>query len=166
MKYKRQILILLIYCILFVLSCFWSANSRLGQAIRTPIAQIYYISSLVFRFFIYFSILSNLIDWYLKGFLKRLNKTYPQIDPAEFDVRKFENKPEKKELTLVQPFICVIICTPYLYYFFTNQYELKILFGILANLTIIFCFVPSFIETYINRFLFMRHLDQLLNNPK
>jgi hypothetical protein len=166
MRYKRQILLFFMYFLVMVFAYYGGPHFHLDKEIRTSFAQVYYITSLFLSFFIFFSIGSNLVGIYFDGLKKKLSSQYPQIDPTEFDFYKFDEKHNKKIFLLIQPITCIIAFTPYLFYFILHQYDLKIMFGILANPSMALLILQIIIHTFINQFLFMRHLDQLLQNPK
>jgi hypothetical protein len=171
MRYKRQIWIILYYVLLIYLVLLITGFyfGFFDQMVRIPITQFYSTSSRFLLFFLWFNAFGNTtLGLLFLSYPDILKNKYPAIDPSAFDFLKFEKdnyekKQNKKSFSFVQPIIGVIVCTPYLYYFLTNHYEFKILFGILANLAIILYFLSTNLETYINRFLFMRHLDQLLD---
>jgi hypothetical protein len=134
----------------------------LDKEIRTQFSQVYFISSLFLSFFINFSMISNLVGMYFDGIKKNLSNQYPRHDSAEFDFQKFDDKHIKKIFLLIQPITCIIAFTPYLFYVILHQYDLKILFGILANSSLALLLLQIIIHTFINRFLFMRKIDKLL----
>jgi hypothetical protein len=173
MRYKRQILLILYYILVINLILLITGFyfGFFDHMVRIPITQVYSTSSRLVLFVVWFNFFENsTLGLLFLNYPNKLKKKCPAIDASEFDFRKFEKdnfekRQFNKRLSFVQPIICVMICTPYLYYFLTNHYEFKILFGILANLAIILYLVSIYLETIINRFLFMRHLDNLLNNP-
>jgi hypothetical protein len=165
MRYKRQILLFFIYCLVIVFAFFGGPHFLLDEEIRTPFSQVYYITSLLLSFFIYFSMASNLVGIYFDGLKKNLSSQHPQHDPTEFDFQKFDEIHIKRIFLLIQPITCILAFTPYLFYAILHQYDLRIMFGILANSSLALLLLQIIIHTFINRFLFMRHLDQLLNNP-
>jgi hypothetical protein len=166
MKYKRQIYTAIVYSIAFVVSCFGFRNT-LNPDGRILVTYIYLVTANIISIFIIVNLFNTfLIDTYCENLPKNLGKMYPDIDPIEFDFRIYESNHDPANKYFIKPITCLIILTPYFWYHLTHQYELRIIFGILGNISLVLCFGLAYIISLKNRFLFMRHLDQQLNHPK
>jgi len=168
MKYKHQILSWLWHCILFVLVFLWFIYLIADVLRSPPKSPIYSVTSQILFFLWNFTGFELIVcNIFFEGLFNTVKKKYPQLNPMDFDYYSFqETHNTKLSRYIIQPLTCLIVCSPFVWYFITYQYELKIIFGVLANIALILFFIDFLYQRIRNRFLFARKVDGLIENQE
>lgn len=169
MRCKYQKMYWIMYSLIFIYAVL-RIYFKIDHAVRTPIAQIYTISSYIITFVAEIGILEILLSIFSLTPEKigtRIIRQYPEIDQSQtlYDPTTTFEKEHKKIMNVLM-IILIVIGLTYFWFRYTHQYQLEVYIGTLFNLILWFAFPFIFFPNGKKQYLFYKKMDNLIEEQE